>query len=183
MDLETRGVVRARSVTFKENIIPADFMVDSESLQTLGLSIEGSIDIQQPSTTKTSEARSAPTEGDTADPVGATEENQVEEEAVDSHSSDHPVQRSVRTRNPPIRYGLAYTHASVIGKQEPRGYSVAVSGPEKDQWLASMALKVKSLEAMGTWALVDRPHSRKVIPGRWVHAVKRDASGAIQSPI
>ena len=31
----------------------------------------------------------APTEGDTADLVGATEENQVEEEAVDSH---HPVQ-------------------------------------------------------------------------------------------
>ena len=107
-------------------------MVDSEQLQTLELSIEGCIDIEQPSTTKTSEAQSAQTEDGTAGSVGATEENQVEEEAVDSHSSDHPVQRSVRTRNPPIRYGLAYTHASVAPIQEPRGYSDAVSGPEKE---------------------------------------------------
>ena len=87
--------------------------------------------------------RSAPTEDDTTDSVGTNEENQVEEEAVDSHSTDHPVLRSVRTRNPPIRYGLTYTHASVTGIQEPRGYSEAVSGPEKEQWLAAMALEVK----------------------------------------
>ena len=52
-----------------------------------------------------------------------------------------------------------------------------MSGPEKEQWLAAMALEVKSLEAMGTYALFDRPQSRKVIFGRWVLAVKRDAMG------
>ena len=126
MDLDTRRVVRARSVTFNENIIPDDFMVDSEPLQTLELSIEGCIDVEQPSTTKTSESRNSPIEGDTSDSVGATEENQVEEEVVDSHSTDHPVQRSVRTRNAPINW--PYTHASVTGNQEPGGYSEAVSG-------------------------------------------------------
>ena len=111
MDLETRQVMRARSVTFNEKIIPDEFMADSEPLQNLELSIEGCIDYEQPSTTKTSEARSAPTEGDAADSVGTTEENHVEEEAVVSHSTDRPVQRSVRIRNPPIRcFG---THASV----------------------------------------------------------------------
>ena len=59
MDLDTRRVLRARSVTFNENIIPDDFMVDSEPLQTLELSIEGCIDVEQPSTTKTSEYRSS----------------------------------------------------------------------------------------------------------------------------
>ena len=92
-------MVRARSVTVNENIIPDDFMVDSEPLQTLELSVEECIDNEQPSTAKTSEARSAPTEGDTGDSVGATEENQVEKEAIESHCNDHPVQRSVRTRN------------------------------------------------------------------------------------
>ena len=57
------------------------------------------------------------------------------------------------------------------------GYSEAVSGPEKEQWMATMALEVKSLEATGTWTIVDRPQSGKVIPGRWVLAVKRDAIG------
>ena len=166
MDLETRRVVQARRVTFNENIIPIEFIVDSEPLLTLGLSIEGCNDIEQPSTTITSEGRSAPTEGDTADSVGATEKNQAKEESVVSHSTDHPVQRSVRIRNSPFRYGLAYTHASVTGSQEPRGYSEAVSGPEKEQWLAAMALEVKSQEAMGTWTLVDRPKFRKFIPGR-----------------
>ena len=152
-------------MTFNQNIIPDNFIFDSEPLRTLELSIEGCFDNEQPSTTKTSEARSAPTEGDTADSVGATEENQVEEEAVDSYSTDNPVQRSVRTRKPPIRYGLAYTHASVTRIQEPRGYSEAVSGSEKEQWLAAMALEVKTLEAMGTWRVFDRPQSRKIIPG------------------
>ena len=41
MDLETRGLVRARSVTLKENIIPHDFMVDSQPLQAVELSVEG----------------------------------------------------------------------------------------------------------------------------------------------
>ena len=91
-----------------------------------------------------------PTEGDTADSVGATEVNQVEEEAVDAHSTDHAVHSCVRPRNPPIRYGLAYTHTSVTGIQKPRGHSEAVSGPEKEQWLAAMVLEVKSVEAMGT---------------------------------
>ena len=59
-------------------------MADSEPLQTLELLIEEYIDIEQLSTTKTSKARNTPTESDTADSVGATEENQVEEEALDS---------------------------------------------------------------------------------------------------
>ena len=182
-------MVRAGSVTFNENIIPHDFMVDSEPLQTLELSIEGCIDIEQPSTTKTSEARSPPTEGDTADSVGATEKNQAEEEAVDSHSTDHRVQRSVRIRNPPIRYGLAYDNASVTEIQEPRGYSEEVSGPEKEQWLDIMVLEAKSSETMGTRTLVDRPQSRTCVSsvawrtiwieatdGNWIQRVRKASS-------
>ena len=90
------------------------------------------------------------------------------------------MQRTVRTRNPPIRYGLAYTHASVTRIQEPRVYSESVSGPKKEQWLAVMALEAKSLEVLGTWTLVNRPQSRKVIPGRWVLAVKRDAMRQVE---
>ena len=43
-----------------------------------------------------------------------------------------------------------------------------------------MAIEVKSLEAMETWTLVDRPKSRKVFPGQWVLAVKRDAMGQVE---
>ena len=172
-------------MTFNENIIPDDFMVDSEPLQKLELSIEGCIDTEQSSRTKTSEARSAPIEGYTADSVGASEKIQVEEEALDSHSTDHPVQRSVRTRNPPIRYGVAYTHASVTGMQEPRGFSQAVFGPENEQWMAAMALEVKSLEAMEHGHLLIDHNLEKLywMMGSCCKERCDGTSGVVQSPM
>ena len=121
MDLETRRVVRARSVTFNENILPDNFMAAREPLPFLQLSIVGCIKIEQVSTTTTSKASSALAEGDTAGSVGATEGDQIEEETVVSHSTDHHVQKSIETRQPTIRYGLAYTHDWVTGIQEPTG--------------------------------------------------------------
>ena len=63
---------------------------------------------------------------------------------------------------------MADKQASVTGIQEPEGYSEAGSGLETDQWMAARVLEVKSLETIrtGTLELVDRPQSRKVIPGR-----------------
>ena len=54
-----------------------DFMIDNEPLKTVELSIERCLDIEQPSTTRISKARNAPTEGDSADSVRATEKDQV----------------------------------------------------------------------------------------------------------
>ena len=93
---------------------------------------------------------------------GATDDDQDEDEAVDTHSIEHPVQRSIRTRNPSIWYGLPYIHVSASGIQEPRGYSEAVPEPEKEMRLAAIVLEVKTLEAMVTWTTVDEPKSRKL---------------------
>ena len=53
----------------------------------------------------------------------------------------------MRTKNPIIGYGLNYAHASTGGKQEPKTYSDTLSGPEKKQRLAAMAIEVNSPEA------------------------------------
>ena len=67
IDLETRRMVQARSVTTMVTLY--DFIVDSEPLQTLELSIKRCIAIAQQSTTTTSETPSAPIEGFTIGPV------------------------------------------------------------------------------------------------------------------
>ena len=121
--------------------------------QNIEVSIKTCIDIGQPNTTETSQANWARHCRFSGGHWGKQVE---EEEDVDSHSTDQPEQRSVRTRNPPTRYVLAYTHASVTGVQELRGYSEALPGPKKTQWLAAMVLEVKSIEAMWTWTIVDR---------------------------
>ena len=59
-----------------------------------------------------------------------------------------------------------------------------MSGRKKEQWLAAIYLKDKSLESIGLWKLFDRPQPRKVIPGQKVHALKRNGTqfqnGAVQ---
>ena len=87
------------------------------------------------------------------------------------------MQRSVRKRNPPIRYGLAYTHASVTGIQE------AVTGRENEQWLAAMALEVKFLEAMGTWTYTLVAKNCSWTMGSRSKKRCDATSGAVQNPI
>ena len=107
----------------------------------------------------------------------STEEEQVEEEALDLDCIGYPLQKSIRTRNSPIRYGLVYTHVSAFGIQDLRGYSEALSRTKKEVRLAAMANEVKPLEAIGTWTLVDRSRSCNVIRRQVLRffAVKRDA--------
>ena len=64
---KTTGASKKRDIN--GDIIPDDFIVDSEPLQNLELSNERCIDIAQQSTTTTSETPSAPIEGFTTGPV------------------------------------------------------------------------------------------------------------------
>ena len=67
IDLEIRQVVRARSLTFNAKIVSHDFMVDSELLQNLELSIYGSIDIVNQGQRQPANYKAHQLEGDTAD--------------------------------------------------------------------------------------------------------------------
>ena len=57
--------------------------------------------------------------------------------------------------NHPFDTDWPITNNSSSGIQEPSGYSEAVPGPKNEQWLAAMALQVKSLEVIGIRTLVD----------------------------
>jgi hypothetical protein len=56
----------------------------------------------------------------------------------------------------------------------------ALSGPYTEDFWKAMDDEIGSLEAKGTWKVVDRstvPAGTKVIPGTWSHRIKRKPDG------
>ena len=55
----------------------------------------------------------------------------------------------------------------------------AISGPDRDKWLAAEQVDLDSLNSKGTWSLKPLPPGRKSIGTRWVYRRKTDADGNV----
>lgn len=89
-----------------------------------------------------------------------------------------------RGRQPPQRFPepeLLFT-ADLVSGLEPLTVSEALanSNPEKGEWLTAMAEEFESIEANGTWILVELPKGKKAVKCKWVFKRKRDATGNIE---
>jgi len=56
--------------------------------------------------------------------------------------------------------------------RDPTIFSDAMSRSDKLEWQAAIQDELKSIEANGTWELVDRPVHEKVIDSKWVFKIK-----------
>ena len=64
----------------------------------------------------------------------------------------------------------------------PKSYKEAISSHQKEHWIAAMDDQIIKLEKKGTYKLVDPPKTEpntKILPGKWVYAVKTDADNFI----
>jgi hypothetical protein len=66
------------------------------------------------------------------------------------------------------------------GPAIPQTYEQAMASPDRNKWKAAMEEEIMSLNSHNTWQYVQPPAGTKVIPVRWVFAVKRDATGKIE---
>jgi hypothetical protein len=62
----------------------------------------------------------------------------------------------------------------------PQTYEQAMASPDRNKWKAAMDEEIMSLNSHNTWQYAKPPPGVKVIPVRWVFAVKRDATGKIE---
>jgi hypothetical protein len=62
---------------------------------------------------------------------------------------------------------------------EPANFREAMASPQRDKWNAAMEAEIEAHRRNETWRLVEPPPGSKVLPGRWVYRLKRDASGDI----
>ena len=56
-------------------------------------------------------------------------------------------------------------------------YHDAITGPNKDKWIAAMYEELKGIQQNQTWRLVTLPPARKAIGVKWVLTCKHDAKG------
>ena len=62
----------------------------------------------------------------------------------------------------------------------PANIDEALSGPDKDNWMAALQEELNSLKEMGTLdAPAPLPKGRKALPGRWVLTLKLDSNGDV----
>ena len=62
----------------------------------------------------------------------------------------------------------------------PGSYFEAVTGPEKDYWIPSIAQELKSLEELNTWDIVKKPTNAKLVSTKWVFRKKINPDGTIR---
>jgi len=75
-------------------------------------------------------------------------------------------------QNPP-----KIVNSAVKQTDEKPTYHDAITGPNKDKWIAAMYEELKSIQQNQTWRLVALPPGRKAIGVKWVLTCKHDAKG------
>ena len=104
------------------------------------------------------------------------QDDDVSENEADS---DSVLQRPVRQRKPPNRYGEWTTVADAESK-EPTTVAEALARQDKEKWLNAMNDEMESLHANDVWDLVELPKGRRAIGSKWVFRLKVNAEGVIE---
>ncbi|CAI7752447.1 unnamed protein product [Closterium sp. NIES-54] len=63
---------------------------------------------------------------------------------------------------------------------EPATLKEALEISDAEEWKKAMESKLKSIEEIGTWELVELPEGRKAITSKWLFKIKSDADGKIE---
>ncbi|KZV80781.1 hypothetical protein EXIGLDRAFT_569675, partial [Exidia glandulosa HHB12029] len=85
---------------------------------------------------------------------------------------------SARPSDPRLEYAFA-AEMSDADALEPRTLSEAQRRPDWTLWEQAIREELATLDAMGTWELVDAPAGANVVGSKWVFRAKKDATGSV----
>ena len=165
-EFESKKVIRARNVIFKESEIQslsAKESINTENPNLVSPNMDFEDDLSNDENTKIPVQDKAG-ENNTATPVVQNQpetEGNPEEEKI-------PLPRESRNRRPPERYGLSYTFSMTKEEnvKEPKSYNEAVNSPQAEDWRKAMQAEYDSLMNNNTWTLVDEQEDQQVLPGK-----------------
>ncbi|KAI1001438.1 Retrovirus-related Pol polyprotein from transposon TNT 1-94 [Podosphaera aphanis] len=69
---------------------------------------------------------------------------------------------------------------NIHDESEPRSYGSAKASPNWDHWNVAFEEEMSSLKENDVWDVVPRPTGRKVVGGKWVCKLKRNAQGEVE---
>ena len=105
--------------------------------------------------------------------------NQIDEILSDDEEMTEEARESIQTY-----YAKAWAAAAAHTQSEknvpdPKSYTEALGGSDKESWRKAMDDEWKSLVENGTWKLVKLPKGRKAIGVKWVYKTKYDVNGKL----
>lgn len=112
-----------------------------------------------------------------------------EEETEPEDLSNYQLARDRQRRSnvaAPQRYGHAemiyfcLCTAEEVVIQEPKTYSEAMKGSERIRWLRAMKEEMDSLVRNGTWVLVSKTETMKLVTCKWIYKKKFEFVGGIE---
>lgn len=107
-------------------------------------------------------------------------DDSVEGSDFEGFPEDEIRRRSRRTtKGVPPRRLLEEIFFAQREEEEPRNLKEALSGPDRDQWMAAMTEELQSHKVNGTWELAELPVGRKAVGSKWIYKVKRNAAGEV----
>ena len=91
-----------------------------------------------------------------------------------------PTRKSEQIRHKVL---VTKTNGDTPDIKTPKGYEDTISSPEGKSWKGAMDYEISKLLEMNTWDemnISDVPSSTQVLPGMWVHLVKKQESGNLK---
>jgi hypothetical protein len=197
-DNESQKIIRARDVFFIEPSTSSSTLNDthlptnnefSDTSEDTSTTLSSNIDNSKSSTTSSHEQ--APksqnnnnfSQHQTVDELSQhmhqawKPERNLRPRARPSSTSDSEDELSKPSNVPPLSKKAFIT--SVAASNDPETYTQAINTANSSKWIEAMDDEIQSLRENDTWTLVDLPHDRQALGGRWIFKTKLDSTGNI----
>ncbi|KAI0991228.1 hypothetical protein K3495_g16959, partial [Podosphaera aphanis] len=69
---------------------------------------------------------------------------------------------------------------NILDESEPKSYNAAKLSPNWEHWKTAFEAEMSSFAENNVWDIVQRPPGRKIVGGKWVCKIKRNAHGEIE---
>ncbi|KAI3727128.1 hypothetical protein L1987_66937 [Smallanthus sonchifolius] len=165
--LENLKVIVSRDVTFKESFYYKDLIgnvpnePDESNIEEVQIEVEN---------------------------TSSSEVNVERQEGISEPEFSLARDRPRRKVVPPLRYRsddsisvVAFLAVEEESCQEPLTFEEAVNSIDKDKWRQAMIEEMESLNKNGTWELVTKPDSQKLVSCKWIYKVK-DGITSVEGP-
>jgi transposase InsO family protein len=92
----------------------------------------------------------------------------------------HPQTEKFSAENASYNPGTGKFALAIQERVTPSTYEEAISGPDKKKWSVAMDDEMQSLHDNNTWMLVNLPHGRRALDGKWVYRIKLKVDGELE---
>ena len=110
--------------------------------------------------------------------IDMRDENQEEDVNLPPQPPSPAILHHPQHNRTPTQF-FGYAHVATVSTHEPQSLAQALNTPDANKWMIAAKSKMKSLEDMEVYTLVDLPPGRSAISSRWTFKAKTNENGEV----